>query len=397
MKVIKYIKLISLALVLFTATNILAQHHGPGKRGGFDLEALKAAVNLTETQETEIKAIREKYRNEMKTLRETEMDDRTEKRTAMQELMKAQREAIQNVLTEEQKATLKAKKEAQQAERKQHWEQKKAMLKEMKAYHEQNVKPVMLTQRAKLETKISVEDKATIAQLRTEVEKHKKEMQAKKMDGFMKGRKGVEGRHRGHGKEMGERQRPAHFETIKGLVEKYGEDIDALFAEVEPQAAEWKEATKAIKEKYAIEKPNRPEGAEKRGERFKGKRGHGKKHAGAHMHKMKKGAFLLLDPASTDASIPELEAPGALTEVSVFPNPATTVNTVKYTVKEAGQVRIELHSEDGNTIKVVVDGYMAAGDYTEQVDLSNLIDGAYYYTIIDQQGISTKTVVVAKQ
>ena len=184
----------------------------------------------------------------------------------------------------------------------------------------------------------------------------------------------------------------SRFEQLNALVEKYDASITSLLEEIEHQSKQWKEDMKAIKRKY---NPEREKEEMEYRQRFQ--RGeHGKKQDHKKGGQRKKGAFLLMNPNQIEASSEGIEA-RALTAVNIFPNPATTQNTVSYEVIEAGQVRIELHNEAGNTLKVVVDAYREVGEYTVEVDLSNLKDGLYYYSINDQSGVSTKTVVVSKQ
>ena len=395
MKLPNHIKMTCFFIAMLLGTSLLAQHHRGGKRMGMDLERLKTQLELTDDQEAQLMAIEKKYEAKMQALLEVDMQDEEEAMDAMHALRKAKRAEVKEVFTEEQLATLKANKEAHKEKMKEMREARKVAREEMKAYQKENIKPVMLEQRAKLDTKISEEDQATIATLRVEMKQRKARME-KKMDDFMKGEKAdktARGK-RGKGKGKGAHKNSEHRETIKALVEKYQNDIQSLLAEIEPQQKVWKAEMKAIHDKHMPEDPNMQDGMHR-----------GRKYGPLHemegkgeRHKMRKMAhFLLLDPNNPEETVLPEQTQGALTEVRIFPNPATTQNTITYTVMTAGQVRIELHSEDGNSLKVIVDAYREAGEYTEQVDLSNLLDGAYYYSILDQQGITTKAVIVSRQ
>lgn len=382
----QFVQFLSLLLAVFFSVSLFAQHRGHGKHRGLDVERLKSEINLTDEQVNQIESIQAKYKTEFEKLRGEEGEDRMAKRDAMKTLMKAQKEEISAVLTEEQKAALKAKKE-QMRERFENVDHE-AMKAEIKAYHEENVKPVMLAQRQKLEEKITAEDKATIAELR------KLSAQRKKMHEGRKHRK--RGMHKGDGEKRTRKQGPKmegkedSYKQLKGLVEKYDTEITALMEEIESERETWKEANKAIREKYMPQ----PEGEVKEGHERHGKKMKHRKH---HSGRAGKAHFLLMDPNGESEAMPETQMQGALTEVSIFPNPATTRNTINFEVKKAGQIRIELHNEAGNTLKVIVDGYREVGQYSEEVDLSNVKDGAYYYSIMDQQGISTKAVIISKQ
>jgi hypothetical protein len=381
----QFVQFLSLLLAVFFSATLFAQHPGHGKHRGLDVERLKSEINLTDEQVNQIESIQAKYKTELEKLRAEEGEDRMAKREAMKSLMKAQKEEISAVLTEEQKAALKAKKE-QMRERFENVDHE-AMRAEIKAYHKENVQPVMLAQRQKLEEKITAEDKATIAELRkVSAERRKMHEGRKHHKRGMHGEDGVK-RERKPRPEMEGKE--GSFKQLKGLVEKYDADITALMEEIESERETWKAANKAIREKYMP----KPEGEVKKGHGHHGKKMKHRKH---HSGMAGKAHFLLMDPEG-EVEIPETQAQGALTEVNIFPNPATTRNTINFEVKKAGQIRIELHNEAGNTLKVIVDGYREVGQYSEEVDLSNVKDGAYYYSIMDQQGVTTKAVIVSKQ
>jgi len=232
----------------------------------------------------------------------------------MHELKEALRAELEAVLTDEQEATLKEKMEADRAERKAMWDKvdKEGLKSEMKAYHEENILPVMRAQRAKLEPQISADDKATIAELRTTFAAIKAQHQKSRMqeDGPP---------HKGQFKGFREAHK-AEIETLNDLVQKYQEPIQALFAEVEDQQKEWKEGKRAIMEKYMPERPDRGERLERGQGHHKGRKGsHGPKGEMKHM-----GRFLLLDiNAAPTTTTPE----NISISMKNLPNPTSGINT----------------------------------------------------------------------
>ena len=393
MNVLNYVKLVSLALLI--GTTLIAQHQGPGKFGPrFDIEMMKTTLNLSEEQENQLQAIKEKYETEREALLETALEDRMEQRAAMQALMLAQKEEIEAVLTEEQLKIMEETRAAKREEMRNKWQNvdRKALRAALKEHHEKQVKPIMGEQRLKLEAKISAEDKASIAELRSLFGALKKGRDFKMMDHPKEGETRREReQQRLEKREAFRAEHQEQFDQLKGLVQKYRPDIELLLEEVAAEMKEIEASRKEILEQYL------PAGLEK-GRRHRHRNGNGER-AGRHQEfvlNKKYVGFLLMDPLA-EAVNPEAGSTVALTEVSIFPNPATSFNTIKYVVKTAGQIRIELHREDGNSIKVVVDAYRDAGEYTEQVDLSMLQDGAYYYSVVDQNGISTRAVIISKQ
>jgi hypothetical protein len=271
---------------------------------------------------------------------------------------------------------------------------------EMKEYRESEITPVLREQRTKLESKISAEDKATIATLRA---KHAAMREAK--PDFTPG----ERRKRPELTEEQKADMRADREKIKALVEKYDTEITALLDEIETERTGWKEDMQEIGKKYAPEEGKDRPSRGKRGE-MRGKRPEGEKRAesprremGAHhprgghgmdRDRMGKVGFLLLDPnAETTGNTAKS---GDFAEVRIFPNPSASRNTVSYTLKEAGNYRVELRDKDGLVLQVLSNQYRQAGDYREELDLSSYSAGTYYLSIVGAEGVVSKKVVVAK-
>ena len=198
---------------------------------------------------------------------------------------------------------------------------RKELHEKIKAYKDENIKPVMLEQRAKLEPMISEADKQVIAEFRIEFEKLKaeriakfKEMEKDGMDGKHMNRKNL---HEHRKERVGEEK----FEKMKSLVEKYKADIEPLFAEVADQQEVWKKDIQEItKTTLQLEDNELEEGLKRR-----------KGHHRERMESMKMGRFLLLDP-NEGAKV--TEAKSLIQNVTVYPNPASSVATVEYEVFE---------------------------------------------------------------
>lgn len=386
------IKLLLLVFILGAQT-VYAQKGQRGNRAEQQLERLKSIVDLTAEQETEINALQEQLQEDMEALKAQEFEDRSAKRQAFKELMTNHKAEVESVLTEEQLATIKSTVQEKRAAKKEAFKNVdwKALKTEIKAYHQENVSPVLLAQRVKLEEKISAEDKVLLAEMRQEAKAKKAAWKAKHAE--MKGERGNKRGRKGKGRK-GKKHHAENDEfrsTMKSLVEKYDTEIEALNAEIEPQKEKWAADLKAIHQKYM---PEMEEGEEMhRGRKHKGhKRGYGKDD----VKLMKKGHFLLMDPNADVAEVENLmDAEKALVDISVFPNPATDQNTITYTVQEAGQIVIELRTESGVLVQTVVNEFLEKGTYQEQINVSGLKDGVYYYSINDQKGITTEKVIIS--
>lgn len=73
-------------------------------------KALMASLNLTESQELQMKAINEKYRPQMKAIKDDHSLDQEAKKSKLKPLKKAQRADVRNILTKEQFDTYQAHK-----------------------------------------------------------------------------------------------------------------------------------------------------------------------------------------------------------------------------------------------------------------------------------------------
>ena len=288
----RYNNIIILAIALLVSATSFAQR--PGQRPmRQQKQQFKSALNLTAEQEQQIQAINEEYKAKFMALRESEIES-TEKRSQTQELRKAQYEAVQAVFTEEQKAQLKTLREEareEQKDRRANFD-KEGLKAELQAHRTNKVEPVLKAQRAKLESQLSDEDKTLINQLRSDFNTVGKRME--------KGQRTGEGR---QFKGFTEEEKAKH-EQMKGLVEKYKEDIDALLTEIKPQAKQWKEDTRAIYEKYRPETTDQPARRMKKGNAMKGKK-EGKKGQRAERGQrgelravISKGRFLLMNPSA---------------------------------------------------------------------------------------------------
>lgn len=394
-------KIIRLALIVLAVGSLTIASAQPGPRGKrgprgpqMDVEKLKTELQLTDQQVQQIEDLTTEQRSQMKQLRDTEFESPETRREAMKALQGDYRDGLADILTAEQQTKMKALQEGQRAKKQeraaQFKENRKATRDEIKSYREENVIPVLQAQRAKLETKISAEDKALISELRAKQSQRPKRLENPSIEEQKAAKAQFEAR---------KEERQAYKEQMKALLKTYETDIEALYAEIEPQFEEWKSEMKEI----AVE--NRPADAKKRQRNKdleKGKKqgkGGRKARMGDRREKrdpalLSKAAFLLLDPNAPATSTPAMQQ--AVTEIKVFPNPTFNQNTLSYTVKEAGHLRIELHNESGRLMEVLFEGNKDAGEYQLDVDMSKLRNGVYYYTVMDQKGKQSHKVIVNK-
>lgn len=374
--------LLAAALICMSAS-IFAQGPG-GQRGeqrgpkGPNLEMLQDVLDLSETQIAALKPIFENTRTEMEALRNQEFDDREDRRAAAKAIMDGQKEKVDAILSTEQIQKLDELKEKRKErgprgpqDSKAQKEKGKELQKALKTYHLENVQPVMLAQRAKLEAELSAEDKATIEALRAKKEGMKAKMKEAKSQGERPDKPS----------EAQRAEHKADRETVKALVAKYEMDIESLLAEIKPQAEQWKEETKAIADKYRPERKEKA-GAPGQNRRKRGpQRGPQGKEAGP--KGLQKVRFLLLDP---NASADERTLEESPFQLQAYPNPAAGLTTINYTVEKDGQVQITLNNKTGTMNRVLLNTFQKAGTYNLEINTRDLQGGNYFYTINDASG-----------
>ncbi len=393
-------------LVLLITQNTWAQRNIDSR-----LDELKTELNLSEEQSTQLEKIFEDQKGKMQELRDQEYDSREDRMNAMKAHRELMHEEIEAILNDEQKAKFKEIQAERRKERPKGRKggrfgdhhrlqdgQGKAMHDEIKAYKDENIRPVMLVQREKLESKIAAEDKQSIAEIRVEVEKMKAEGKRRfkeriegKKDGNREegewgrgdcpegGKKGFRGRHGA----LDEKGNAEHREQIKSLIEKYADDIQPLFEEVVDQEEKWKKDIKAIAEKYLGDDENRKR-------RFGDMR---ERHADR-IAKMKMGKFLLLDP---NAPMENSTQTSLVSTFSVYPNPAVSESTLEYELLENGRVIIELRDTEGNLLKTLENSAKEAGRHQLTINLEEYKSTIYYIVIKDKNGVAkTKNLVRVK-
>lgn len=387
------LSILTVALLLSLSQNTWAQHqHFGNLHDGNFIEKYKAELVLSTEQEQQLNDIHERYNTEIQKLRDDETGDPFTKRENMRGLFKAQKAEIANVLTASQRSFLETKKEELRHARME--SQKQLMVKvdfeglraEIQSYREQNIEPVLLTQRAKLEPEISLEDKAAIAQMRPVFKRVHQKIRQKRST------------LREPAKKPGENERLQlqkkkernldQFEKLRALVEKYGANIEALFRDIAPQQQKWEDDQEAIHQKYFSKVMEYWQGS-KLGQERKFHRGR----VQGQGQQMKKMHFLLLDP--NKAAAPD-SSPKKIEKVSVYPNPAGNISTLTYSLKTAGTVRIDLRNESGEVVKMLANNFREAGVYEQEVDLTDLKAGVYYFTITNGKEFVLRKVVVSK-
>ncbi len=96
--------------------------------------------------------------------------------------------------------------------------------------------------------------------------------------------------------------------------------------------------------------------------------------------------FLLPESVDNDEEINTLPA---ITEVSNYPNPFNPETTIKYSIKNSGNVKLSVYNLKGQKIETLVNENQNPGEHTIVWDAANHASGIYFYKL--QAGTYTRT------
>ncbi|MEM8891547.1 MAG: T9SS type A sorting domain-containing protein [Bacteroidota bacterium] len=280
-----------------------------------------------------------------------------------------------------------------------------ALKKELKSYADNTIKPLITEQRNKLDTYLSKSEQKEIASIREKTKAQKIASRAfrKELRESGAGRGEMSEEQIAKSRQLRKTQRQLHTQAW-AIVDAHEDEINTLLDELKPQIEVWRKDMREIKSKHM------PEGSRNRGDwnkmgsaptKGEMKRGGHRGKGGAGFRPGRGGmgnisslrnpvAFLLHTP---DSSLPfEDAAP----ELSVFPNPTSAPNSLKFELTESGPVQINLLDSQGNVLKSLINEEMQAGSHLKKFDLGELEDGVYIYQIKTTTGISTKKLIIEK-
>jgi hypothetical protein len=81
-------------------------------------------------------------------------------------------------------------------------------------------------------------------------------------------------------------------------------------------------------------------------------------------------------------------------QVNCFPNPATGVTVMKFSLENAGKVEIQLYSISGKFLKLITNSYFVAGKNEITFDVSGIKSGIYILKLTQKDQIVNKRLVV---
>ena len=256
---------------------------------------------------------------------------------------------------------------------------------ELGSYVETKVLPVLQKQRQKLEIQLSAADRADLATCRTQLQDNRARSRAL-FESLLSS-----ATPHGIRPELSEEQRQQFqalrtenweiTQHVRQMAQKYADAIEPLMQEMQPQREQWANEMKAIVTK------NAPVIHPEHQAHFIGHRTNG---LGALHHLFRPSAFLLREAQPLAVNATEVEP----MSTGIYPNPVTPSSQLDYQMKAAGPVTVDLLDKNGNKLRTLLtESNAEKGSHTQQLNLSNLPAGTYYYKVTTQADSQTKRFV----
>jgi hypothetical protein len=98
----------------------------------------------------------------------------------------------------------------------------------------------------------------------------------------------------------------------------------------------------------------------------------------------------------TDVVEVEIITPATFNLEQNYPNPFNPSTSIKYSLAEAGNVRLSVYNTVGEEVAVLVNGFSQAGSFEVNFDASNLSTGVYLYKLQSANSVQTKKMMLLK-
>jgi hypothetical protein len=79
-----------------------------------------------------------------------------------------------------------------------------------------------------------------------------------------------------------------------------------------------------------------------------------------------------------------------------YPNPFNPSTSFTYSLKQSGDVKINVYDVSGKEVKSLVDGFRSAGNYVVIFNAGDMASGIYYYRITTNDFVQTNKMVLLK-
>ncbi|MEN0005743.1 MAG: T9SS type A sorting domain-containing protein, partial [Bacteroidota bacterium] len=91
------------------------------------------------------------------------------------------------------------------------------------------------------------------------------------------------------------------------------------------------------------------------------------------------------------------ELANQVSDFLIMPNPVSSQATIQYTLTEELELNLNIYDMNGKMVRSQYMGSQAPDTYTNTVDVSNLPQGVYHYSMVSPKGVLTKRLVVTRR
>jgi hypothetical protein len=106
--------------------------------------------------------------------------------------------------------------------------------------------------------------------------------------------------------------------------------------------------------------------------------------------------FPMTQAGVVSAVEPEASSPEGFALAQNYPNPFNPSTTIRYTLKQAGPVKLTVFDLLGHAVATLVDGAQAAGGHSIRFDASDLSSGVYFCKLEAGSRVLTQKMMLMK-
>lgn len=247
---------------------------------------------------------------------------------------------------------------------------------EMRAYFEENVLPVLISEREALDKQISQADKLRLDEIRVEMNTMRELMWSRRAEMRNSDERPTTEQRR----EMREHRNKMHnlMDEVAEMSFKYDSEIAVALDVLREQAGTWRNDHSKWRRANNQQMPNCPGNMRGQGNRGFGGRGNGPGHAMGFQRILSPEGFLLFD---TENPLPFDGEEGKWPEdsaISLFPNPANASVQLSASLDEAADVIIEVIDKNGQVVLTKTRSNASEGIFTETLNLEDMNTGIYF-------------------
>jgi hypothetical protein len=115
--------------------------------------------------------------------------------------------------------------------------------------------------------------------------------------------------------------------------------------------------------------------------------------------KLSSASYLIIfvgQPYQTNIALQEHEQPGTFALFQNYPNPFNPSTNIGFRVSGSGFVLLKVFDVLGRDIAVLMYEHLIPGRYAVTFDAIKLPNGVYFYRLVTQAGVQTKSMVLMK-